>query len=440
MKKRIMSIALIMALTLSAAPFGKFTSVSALSNSKALTPIVYQTGEYTIVANSLNVRSGPSTSNSKVTAVAKDKTVTVSQIQNGWGKISINGKTGWIDLGYAYNGANQIDIAARLDMLRLKFPDGTYWNREDADVNNSDGYSTTPCANGHSDDRENYFDGTCQCHGFALKLGYDLFGIHASSWTRHYDLSQVKVGDLIRYRARHTVMVTGIYNDYFTVADCNWDYHCGIDWDRTMKKSYISFTDDSYDGIYHCQANGKINISSGNTATSSTSATTTTTKATTTTSKTTTTTQSVSQSGKLTITGDVVNVRSGAGTNYKVVTKVKKNKSYTYTKEKNVQGNKWYYIKVSSSQSGWICGSYVKVTQQLGAENSASAVQKIKVTTNLLNVRSSTSTSSKIITQVKKNSVYTYTDKKTVKGVVWYKIKVSSSKIGWVSGNYCEKI
>ncbi|MDD6395216.1 MAG: SH3 domain-containing protein [Firmicutes bacterium] len=452
MKKRIISITLILTMIFTMLPMSNFTAAFALSNADALTDISYQPGKYYVLSNSLNVRSGPSASYTKITSLSKGKSVTVSSVKNGWGQVNVNNQKGWIDLSYAYSPSNKVDISARLDMLRLKFPDGKYWNRESSDVNNADGYTENPCVDRHSDKRENYFDGTCQCHGFALKLGYDLFGIHAANWERHYDLSKVKVGDLIRYRSRHTVMVTGVYSDYFTVADCNWDYCCGIDWDRVMKKSYISFTENQYDGIYHCPANGGYVNSSGSgssanpttTTTTVKTTTTTTTKATTTTTAKTTTAVNVYTTGKLTITGDVVNVRSGAGTNYSKVASVKKNYSYTYTKEKTVNGQKWYYIKVNSKTSGWICGDYAKVTQKLGSPvtttTTAAASKKVKITGDVVNVRSSASTSSKIVTQVKKNSVYKYTEKKTVSGVVWYKIKVSSSKSGWICGKYCKAV
>ncbi len=487
MKKRIISVALIFAVMFTMMPLNKFTSVFALSNAEALTPFTYQTGKYYILASSLNVRSGPSTSFNKITSVAQDTAVTVRDVKDGWGQIIVNGKTGWMDLSYAYSDANKFDIEARLDMLRLKFPDGTYWNREDPEINNADGYTENPCQNKHSDKRENYFDGTCQCHGFALKLGYDLFGIHAGNWQRHYDLNQVKVGDLIRYRSRHTVMIVGVYADYFTVADCNWDYCCGIDWDRTMNISKFSFTEDKYDGIYHCPSNGGyVKPSDSSTVTtqpsttqSTTSPSKTTTKATTTTSKTSTTQSKgeVYTTGKVKITGDVVNVRLGAGTNYFKIGTVKQNSVYTYTKDKSVNGEKWYYIKMNFLVSGWVCGKYCKVTQQLGAPikttapstttttsrttttsnttttisttakttttkatTTAAVVNKIKVTGDVVNVRAGAGTNYKKVTQVKRNSVYKYTQKKTVNGVVWYKINVTSSKSGWICGQYCKVV
>lgn len=62
----------------------------------------------------------------------------------------------------------------------------------------------------------------------------------------------------------------------------------------------------------------------------------------------------------LKVTGSPVNVRSGAGLSYSILTKVYKNQTYTYTETKKVGNITWYRIKVSSSTTGWICGTYVK--------------------------------------------------------------------------------
>ena len=53
------------------------------------------------------------------------------------------------------------------------------------------------------------------------------------------------------------------------------------------------------------------------------------------------------------VTADVLNVRSGAGTNYKITTQVKKNELYTIVAE----SGKWGKLK---SGAGWICLDYVK--------------------------------------------------------------------------------
>lgn len=56
---------------------------------------------------------------------------------------------------------------------------------------------------------------------------------------------------------------------------------------------------------------------------------------------------------KVKITADVLNVRTGAGTNYKVVTTVKKNEVYTIV----ATSNGWGRLK---SGAGWICLDYTK--------------------------------------------------------------------------------
>ncbi|MBQ4050527.1 MAG: RICIN domain-containing protein [Oscillospiraceae bacterium] len=48
----------------------------------------------------LNMRSSASSSSSKLTAIPYNTTVTITAEQNGWGKTSYGGKTGWISLQY----------------------------------------------------------------------------------------------------------------------------------------------------------------------------------------------------------------------------------------------------------------------------------------------------------------------------------------------------
>lgn len=63
----------------------------------------YKTGRYKIIADpSLRVRSGPGTDYATVTdPVPKGTFVNVTEVLGMWGKITVNGKTGWISLVYA---------------------------------------------------------------------------------------------------------------------------------------------------------------------------------------------------------------------------------------------------------------------------------------------------------------------------------------------------
>lgn len=148
---------------------------------------------------------------------------------------------------------------------------------------------------------------------------------------------------------------------------------------------------------------------------------------------------SSSSTSTITVTGSSVNVRKGAGKSYGIVTSVKKGKTYPYTTTKKVNGVTWYKITVNSKTSGWIIGTYVKVnstTSSSGNTSTTSDECTLKITANSLNVRKGAGTGYGIITSVKKGKTYPYTATKKVNGVTWYKIKVSNSVSGWVSGKY----
>ena len=62
----------------------------------------FQTGKYKTTASLLRVRSGPGTDYDTVTdAIPNGTTVNVTEISGMWGKVTYNGKTGWISLLYA---------------------------------------------------------------------------------------------------------------------------------------------------------------------------------------------------------------------------------------------------------------------------------------------------------------------------------------------------
>ena len=62
----------------------------------------YSTGTYKITAKTgLNVRTGPGSGYSVVTAIPYNKTVSVTQVSGSWGKTTYNGRKGWISLSYA---------------------------------------------------------------------------------------------------------------------------------------------------------------------------------------------------------------------------------------------------------------------------------------------------------------------------------------------------
>ncbi len=175
-------------------------------------------------------------------------------------------------------------------------------------------------------------------------------------------------------------------------------------------------------------------------------------------------------SGKLTVSANLLNVRSEAGAGSQIVTTVKKDASYVFTDVKTVDNEKWYYITVSNSVKGWVNGKYVTVTENteitttttelptsttsaVKSETDASTTTTTASTKSdgekkkyvvieavLLNVRSEPSFTSTIIGTVKKDKVCEYTETRTAEDVVWYYIKVSDVRWGWVMGTYVRAV
>lgn len=134
-------------------------------------------------------------------------------------------------------------------------------------------------------------------------------------------------------------------------------------------------------------------------------------------------------------TNTKVNIRKKAGTSYKSYGYVAKNDAVTILGQVKNNGTTWYKCKAKvngKSRTGYICGSYVTKTFPLtGKVNS-------KVIT-YLNVRKKTSTSSKSLAKIKKNTEVTVKGMTKKKSTYWYKISVKvngKTVTGYVSGKY----
>ena len=146
---------------------------------------------------------------------------------------------------------------------------------------------------------------------------------------------------------------------------------------------------------------------------------------------------STQKTGK--VTASILNVRSGAGTSYKVIGSLKNGATVTIVETKNG----WYKIKYGSSY-GYVSSSYIKInsTSSNGSPNNSGStarppsnsgnIQKTgKVTASILNVRSGAGTSYEVIGSLKNGSTVTIVETKNG----WHKIKYGNS-YGYVSGNY----
>lgn len=125
-------------------------------------------------------------------------------------------------------------------------------------------------------------------------------------------------------------------------------------------------------------------------------------------------------SEKVTITGEIVNVREQPGTTYSIVTQIHQGETYTLIDHKD----DWYKIKLSSNQTGWIASSLAE--QQAKAKTVMATVN-----TDILNVRAEAdSTSSKIGVLHQGDQV-----KKIGEQNDWSQIEYQSKK-AWVNSAY----
>lgn len=218
----------------------------------------------------VRVRTGPSTDYETIGAFLMGQEITVTgEAIDGWYPVRGNNLgTGAIVTGYTsgqYITFTEPDnnpepmpeeIEEKLAELRVKFPDGKYWNHIGGE-NNPDGWTDTPCPSDQNDGAHthatylpgecdcNNFNNAIQCMGFAFKIGNELFGSNVRYWQKFYDFDQVKIGDYIRYGG-HSVIVIGKDDTGVNVVECNFDHQCGIRWDRFIPRNTLESQNAEY--------------------------------------------------------------------------------------------------------------------------------------------------------------------------------------------------
>lgn len=133
------------------------------------------------------------------------------------------------------------------------------------------------------------------------------------------------------------------------------------------------------------------------------------------------------------VTADVVNVRSGPGTGYSVVTTVKEGQTMTITETAEGSGYTW-----GKYERGWICLKYTNydeaVNGNAGTEEPADKVIATGTVYNAggsLRIRSSAGTSSSIVGYLSNGAKVEIFEKKTVGSEEWGRIAK-----GWISLDY----
>ncbi len=158
-------------------------------------------------------------------------------------------------------------IQMRLEKLKEVYPDGKYWNHyvgsEGARIDNvlknmnesyADTVTSAPCSN-HGDGGAgiggydcNYFDEGYQCHGFAARIFYKVFGIRQSTLPEiERKRYEIQPGDLVRLKNNtHSGIVLSVSGLRFTIAECNVAQVggkpcCEISWGRSCSITDITY-------------------------------------------------------------------------------------------------------------------------------------------------------------------------------------------------------
>ena len=141
------------------------------------------------------------------------------------------------------------------------------------------------------------------------------------------------------------------------------------------------------------------------------------------------------ENAKGTVTANVLNVRSGPGTNNQKI-----GATYKGDVLEILDSSKgWYKVRLSNGQEGWVSGNYLNVTTSSHtsvADESKTIVTKGKVTANVLNVRSGVGTQHSIVGKLQKNTVVDVLDSSNG----WYKVKLVNGQEGWCSGDYIQSV
>ena len=393
-------------------------------------------------SGALNVRASASADGTKITALNRGAYFIVLSEANGWCKILYNGvSTGYVTsqyVGYP-NGAVTVNMTEKEKAVASNFAQTAL--NEVGYVEGSNNYSKY----GEYFGKPNYYWCDAFVNWCAVMTDSSLYGTafpklrgctNIMKWyinnNRFYYATSgyvPKVGDLIFFDRSGSSTFGSTSN------------HMGIVY--KVDDSYVYTVEGNTSDAVKCRAYKRdytytIGYAFPNfaKATGSTSTTTTTTK--------TTTSSSSAQIG--TVTATVLNVRSGAGSSYPVISTVSKGATVTIL---GTSGS-WYKIKTANGKTGYASKDYISVsgstttttttpkptTTTTKTTTTAAATTTGKVTATVLNVRSGAGTSYSVVTKLSKGAVV------TILGTsgTWYQIKTANGKTGYVSKEYISVI
>ncbi|MCD7918101.1 MAG: SH3 domain-containing protein [Clostridiales bacterium] len=134
-------------------------------------------------------------------------------------------------------------------------------------------------------------------------------------------------------------------------------------------------------------------------------------------------------SGEAAVTTAALNLRSGAGTDYSVVTVIPKGETVTVLDKTD---DTWYQVSYTNSAgtiwTGYVSAAYLTVSDS-GSDNSSNSVSgEAAVTTAALNLRSGAGTDYSVVTVIPKGDTVTVLDKTNES---WYQVSYTCDGTTW---------
>ena len=144
------------------------------------------------------------------------------------------------------------------------------------------------------------------------------------------------------------------------------------------------------------------------------------------------------------ITGKIVNVRSGPGTGYGIVTKIGLNEKHQFLAEQKG----WYKIQVGNKQ-GWVISSLAKLTQTVPATPTVPdpvlpttppeivpQSSLLVVTGDIVNIRSAGNLEAEVLDKVSRGTRLSA----LAKAGDWYQVQLNSGAKGWIAAWLTEPV
>lgn len=404
-------------------------------------------GQYRVsVSSTLSLRSSASTESERLALIPDGAVVTVTETSSGWGKTVYNGLEGWISLDYAiyYADMSGTEVSGDQRSAIVRTAQGEVGYKEGSNNYTKYGewYSSltknTPwCA---------IFVSWCAyqsgiSESIIPKFSFCSTGIqlfkNLGVWHEKTNFVP-NTGDIIFFKSTGASSAS---DHVGIVVSCDGTKVYTIEGNSSDAVSERSYKlTDSYI-VGYASPNYKTAPTTTATSTSTTS-TTTTTISTTTTAAAPSDAEASTDSIKLTVTGSVVNVRSGAGAEFSKIAAVRRGAVFEgLGTVKDSSGTAWYKIEIDG-KTGYIISSNVSAEVESvpsrGDTGSAPA-EMITVTGSTVNVRSGAGTSYSVLGRVCAGNVLTISGSVEANGVTWYRLDYNG-KEGYISGDYAKKV